>query len=1034
MLMAAVMLLSALPVNAAAFYRGTCAEGAGDKGTLTCTDETHHEHTAKCYKSVRHKHSKAAGCYRGIFLVCFKTTEKTLVCGCTEHTEDCYGSQEAVDVETILGQVDYDALSAEIKDMIAEKYGVEFDENWCEKNSALAEKYIRECMPRAKCITEEQRDAILDQIENEKEHAAKIVSCIRSKMHEQIVAAVSSAKNAVKEIISNRDLGLKIGKVITKLTGLNNAKASKKSALVQTALISAIRLSALSKEQKDAVIEHMKSGENGVKEIINWLWPVYTVRFVCDGAEIEVDTVEHGAMPSYDGETPERAADAQYTYSFSGWDKEFAAVTGDETYTAQFDATVNKYTVSFMAEDGETVLYSAELEYGAMPSYEGEELSKAEDDACTYAFAGWTPEIASVTGDAVYTAVFESTYKNFTVTFVNYNGAVISEKDDYHFGDTVTAPEAPVRAGYVFTGWDKEITAVAGDAVYKATYEISRIFADAYFFGRYNWNGEGGREIENWYHLGIGKFNTLVNDPASQVFDATLTTEDVDAPETMKTVKFDGTTYTFGADSGEDFYTTEWTRVVLEKGALSEFNNTGIRDGYTYHVDGILRLYHTVTFAAGDAEYSIAVEHGSVMDADAIVVPQKNGYEFGGWMLDGEEVDITDPVTESMTLTAKWTVRTYAEKPLKVNLGYAAVSASGSTKGNIHLHLKNKFAGKIYNVIVNEMAANYSKDTIIGSLDYENGDMYYGYAADGFDFDTMNFTGYSIADGILDSAVWNGITYYNATGIDTPDAGDYFRIYRTDFVACKAEYHMDNHARFYHTVTLDVDGTEYSIPVEHGKTLDAAAIAAPEKKGHTFAGWTLNGEDFDLENTSITESLTLTARWEVIKHEKKSMRVFVGYGKSATDETKDWFEIKTSAYVYNVSDCASFKNHPDSTAMTEGVDYTGYTASVGAITIGGINYANGTDVEGIVGDYYVVTEVILVSCEAEYHMDNHAVLYHTVTIVVDGVEYTFAVEHGAKLVLGEEFAGLSFVLEDGSEFDLDALINGSMTLRAVTAE
>ena len=49
---------------------------------------------------------------------------------------------------------------------------------------------------------------------------------------------------------------------------------------------------------------------------------------------------------TYTGATPTKTATVQYTYTFNNkWDKEIVAVAGDVTYTAQFDATVNTYTV-----------------------------------------------------------------------------------------------------------------------------------------------------------------------------------------------------------------------------------------------------------------------------------------------------------------------------------------------------------------------------------------------------------------------------------------------------------------------------------------------------------------------------------------------------------------------------------------------------------------------------------------------------------------------------------------------------------------
>ena len=58
------------------------------------------------------------------------------------------------------------------------------------------------------------------------------------------------------------------------------------------------------------------------------------------------------ATHTYDGETPEKSGDAQYSYVFKGWDDGVTDADGNVTYTAQFDPVVNKYVVKFVLEDG----------------------------------------------------------------------------------------------------------------------------------------------------------------------------------------------------------------------------------------------------------------------------------------------------------------------------------------------------------------------------------------------------------------------------------------------------------------------------------------------------------------------------------------------------------------------------------------------------------------------------------------------------------------------------------------------------------
>jgi len=140
----------------------------------------------------------------------------------------------------------------------------------------------------------------------------------------------------------------------------------------------------------------------------NWIMNTYTVTWQNeDGTILETDEdVTYGSRPSYNGEMPAKAADAQYTYMFKGWDAELAPVTSDVTYTATYRATLNTYTISWL-DDEDNLIDQTEVAYGVVPEHA--DAVKAATAQYTYTFAGWIPEIVAVTGDATYKATFDTT-------------------------------------------------------------------------------------------------------------------------------------------------------------------------------------------------------------------------------------------------------------------------------------------------------------------------------------------------------------------------------------------------------------------------------------------------------------------------------------------------------------------------------------------------------------------------------------------------------------------------------------------------
>ena len=169
-------------------------------------------------------------------------------------------------------------------------------------------------------------------------------------------------------------------------------------------------------------------------------------------------------MPSY-GANPTKAADAQYTYTFAGWTPKVKTVTGDAVYTAVYEKAVNKYTVTWKNDDGSVLRTDKNVEYGTVPSY-GANPTKAADAQYTYTFAGWTPEVKTVTGDATYKATYTKEANSYTLTY-DLDGGEWENDTTYtytkKYNEEVEVKADPTKTGYTFAGWTSEEVEVVND-------------------------------------------------------------------------------------------------------------------------------------------------------------------------------------------------------------------------------------------------------------------------------------------------------------------------------------------------------------------------------------------------------------------------------------------------------------------------------------------------------------------------------------------------------------------------------------------
>ena len=198
-----------------------------------------------------------------------------------------------------------------------------------------------------------------------------------------------------------------------------------------------------------------------------------------DGTLLQSEWLNYGEWPNYYNSEPTREADAQYTYTFTGWwSPELSMVTGTANYYAQYDATLNQYEINFYDWDG-TLLQSEWLNYGEWPNYYNSEPTREADAQYTYTFTGWwSPELSVVTGTANYYAQYDATLNQYEINFYDWDGTLLQssmvnygEMPEYH-GVTPTKPEDEHYI-YTFSGWEPEITIVVAYAEYTAQYDAT---------------------------------------------------------------------------------------------------------------------------------------------------------------------------------------------------------------------------------------------------------------------------------------------------------------------------------------------------------------------------------------------------------------------------------------------------------------------------------------------------------------------------------------------------------------------------------
>ena len=288
-----------------------------------------------------------------------------------------------------------------------------------------------------------------------------------------------------------------------------------------------------------------------------WTVNSYTVTWNPAGGNWAGNTDNIVQTYEYDAKINAPDKPAYDCHEFVAWNPVYTVGKTMPAENLEFTATWNKlsYTITFKNYDG-TVLQTSTVECGETPTYTGATPTREQTVQYTYTFSGWSPALYPADKDQEYTAQFNTSTRQYTVTWYDgtgnahktqtagYNATVAlpttnpaSCDDDYpHFigwtadpivGSTTTQPE--LVANVKVTGDCDYYAVFAKGAGGSSNYQKVTSALD-------DWSGEYLIVYETGKVAFNGGLSTL--DAASNTIDVTISDNTIESNSTTDAARF----------------------------------------------------------------------------------------------------------------------------------------------------------------------------------------------------------------------------------------------------------------------------------------------------------------------------------------------------------------------------------------------------------------------------------------------------------------------------------------------------------------